>query len=248
MAHTPHRVFREPTDPGILIWRYMDFPKFVALLDAHCLFFARADLLGDPFEGSLSGPSIRARLRFFDEEIAPRGTMSRDEWLKTFSHEAMRRWTYINCWHMNEHQSAAMWNVYGRTGAGIAVQSTFARLRSCLPGDVMVGEVTYLDYERDLIPMDNLLWPFVVKRKSFEHERELRAVRWTPPADDRMDLARPNPSAGVLVPVDLNSLVERVYVAPQCPDWMRSAVNSVIRRFEFGWTAEVSPMDAPPLF
>lgn len=26
--------------------------------------------------------------------------------------ELSRRWMYINCWHMNEHESAAMWKSY----------------------------------------------------------------------------------------------------------------------------------------
>ena len=32
----------------------MDFTKFVSLLDKRALFFAGADTLGDPFEGSVS--------------------------------------------------------------------------------------------------------------------------------------------------------------------------------------------------
>ncbi len=254
MSHAPHPVFREPTNADIPVWRYMDFAKFVALLDARALFFSRADLLGDPFEGSLSGPSIHARLRFFEEVIAPQGKVSQDVLLKQLEQlsstvEAMRRWTYISCWHMNEHQSAAMWNLYGRAGAGIAVQSTFAKLRSCLPNDILVGEVSYIDYERDLIPLNNLFWPFVVKRKSFEHERELRAVRSSPPVDgERLDLARQNATTGVLIPVDLNSLIMGVYVAPGCADWMRDVVNSTIKRFEFTWSAEKSSMDATPLY
>jgi hypothetical protein len=35
-----------------IIWRYMDFTKFVSLLDRSALFFARADKFKDQFEGS----------------------------------------------------------------------------------------------------------------------------------------------------------------------------------------------------
>ena len=48
-----HPVFNPPPDDAIL-WRYMDFTKFVSLLEKQALFFARADKLGDSFEGSLS--------------------------------------------------------------------------------------------------------------------------------------------------------------------------------------------------
>jgi len=35
--------------------------------------------------------------------------------------------------------------------------------------DVMIGIVKYIDYQRETIPEDNALWPFLHKRKSFEH-------------------------------------------------------------------------------
>lgn len=48
-----HPVFNPPSDDAVL-WRYMDFTKFVSLLEKSALFFARADKLGDPFEGAFS--------------------------------------------------------------------------------------------------------------------------------------------------------------------------------------------------
>jgi hypothetical protein len=35
---------------------------------------------------------------------------------------------FVNCWHMNEHESAAMWRLYSQADEAICVQSTFARL------------------------------------------------------------------------------------------------------------------------
>ena len=37
-----------------MLWRYMDFPKFVSMLKEGALWFSRADLLGDPLEGSFT--------------------------------------------------------------------------------------------------------------------------------------------------------------------------------------------------
>ena len=34
------------------LWRYMDFTKFVAMLNNKALYFCRLDHLGDPFEGA----------------------------------------------------------------------------------------------------------------------------------------------------------------------------------------------------
>jgi hypothetical protein len=39
-------------EPHTPLWRYMDFAKFVAMLKDRALYFARADMLGDQFEGA----------------------------------------------------------------------------------------------------------------------------------------------------------------------------------------------------
>jgi len=47
-----HPAFQEPEDRGVLIWRYIGLTKFLSLLENSAPCFARADQLGDPFEGS----------------------------------------------------------------------------------------------------------------------------------------------------------------------------------------------------
>ncbi|MDQ1391242.1 MAG: hypothetical protein QOF30_219, partial [Acidimicrobiaceae bacterium] len=59
MTYAKHPVFVTPSDETTL-WRYMDLPKFVSLLEKGALFFSRADKLGDPYEGSLTGPTLAA--------------------------------------------------------------------------------------------------------------------------------------------------------------------------------------------
>ncbi len=50
--------FNSPPMDAVL-WKYLDFTKFVSLLDKNTLFFVRADKLGDPFEGSYSRMNIK---------------------------------------------------------------------------------------------------------------------------------------------------------------------------------------------
>ena len=49
-----HPAFEQPSDENVSLWRYMDFTKFISLLETSCLYFCRADRLrlDDPFEGS----------------------------------------------------------------------------------------------------------------------------------------------------------------------------------------------------
>ncbi len=41
------------------VWRYMSFAKFVWTIQNKCLWLSRADLLGDPWEISLSGEQLQ---------------------------------------------------------------------------------------------------------------------------------------------------------------------------------------------
>ena len=54
-----HPALRVPSDAdSMIIWRYMDFTKFVSLLDRKALFFVKAGKLGDPFEGACTEADI----------------------------------------------------------------------------------------------------------------------------------------------------------------------------------------------
>jgi hypothetical protein len=160
-----HPSFKHPSNPEIKIWRYMDLSKFV---------FAAADRLGDPFEGS----TTKLQYEFREYALAHRHDdpslsfwrIISDERLRDFftkEAERKRRWPsfcYINSWHMNEHESAAMWRLYSKSDEAICIQTTFKRLAEQLPDYVSAGEVNYIDYETGIIPEGNILTPFLCKR------------------------------------------------------------------------------------
>jgi hypothetical protein len=160
----------------------MDFTKFVSLLETESIFLSRSDKFDDPYEGSttqltkMTRPA-RKELTLQPEGLSPRYVL-KDITVESLNsiakfNEWMRSWTYVNCWHMNPYESAAMWKLYARTDEAVAIQSTYTRLRAALPDDAYVGVVKYIDYDTDSIPEDNVFWPYVHKRKSFEHEKEL---------------------------------------------------------------------------
>lgn len=65
--YNEHPTFQAPEDEDVKVWRYMDFTKFVSLLDKRSLYFCRVDKLGDPFEGSLTEMNVKAREDFIEE-------------------------------------------------------------------------------------------------------------------------------------------------------------------------------------
>jgi hypothetical protein len=239
----------------------MDFTKYVSMLDSGGLFFARADLLGDPFEGSSSRANIVLRPEVYketSEKMSSANEGAGTGWLEQLSRiqQWTRQWVYINCWHMNEYESAAMWRLYARTNEAIAVQSTYARLCEGMPSElylggdspseVFVGEVEYIDYETDWLPEGNSFYPFVHKRKSFEHERELQAVILEFPG---AGMAVDNTKTGVWVKASLDDLIETVYVAPTAPDWFRNLVEAVTHKYDLLEKPIIrSSLDIDPVF
>src|SRR5215470_12532868 len=197
MTAGTHEAFIGPTNDQSPVWRYMDFTKFVAMLEAKALYFARADRLGDSFEGSYSRANMIGRPEVYKDKIPEEGLR---EIARIFSW--MPKWTFISSWHLNERESAAMWKLYTRTDESIAIESTFAALRDCLPNNVFLGLVKDIDYETEWVPEGNFFYPFLHKRKSFEHEREVRAI-WQELTgkDGRITVDAPLSNLGQEVPV-----------------------------------------------
>ena len=73
-----------------------------------------------------------------------------------------------------------MWKLYLSSNLGIAIKSSIERLIKSFEiedrYDIYVGEVNYLDYEKDLFNYGNVFCYFFNKRKSFDHEKEIRAL------------------------------------------------------------------------
>ena len=211
------------------IWRYMDFTKFVSMLDNRALFFTKANELPDPWEGAHTKAYIEMVKKAAEE--AGKNSSSKLESLRWWT-EQMRGETLVNCWHMNNDESAAMWKMYAKSVDAVAVLSSVGRLKECfsaLDYPIFIGEVSYRDYDSDTYTVGNFFLPFVSKRKSFEYERELRAMTSAhlPP---RMDLEAVG--KGLFMPVDLELLLDCVFVAPEVDEWLLELVTSVLRKYE----------------
>ncbi len=252
-AVTDHPCFIQPTDQSALVWRYMDFTKYFSLVSTKSLFLCRADLLGDPFEGSYSKANIRRRPEIYKDMIEKDMTeVKLVRILQQISNlqKWLRQWTYINCWHMSEYESAAMWKLYAKSSEAVAIQATYKNLIDSLPDNFYVGLVQYIDYENDWLPEGNTFYPFLHKRKSFTHEREVRVVHQedVPTSENRVELDATNDREGVSFIVDLNLLIEKVYVAPTSPDWYFNLVEEVLKKYGITKTVYTSKLDEEPVY
>lgn len=242
----------------------MDFAKYVALLRTKSLYFARLDKLEDPFEGSIS----RAEY----EDIVQRAKKGEENdqlpahWKGRYLDVLMqaarngRRSCYVNCWHLNEGESEAMWRLYSQSTFAIAVKSTYARLRDVLPTPSssgspyvgpLLGKVTYLDHFEEILPTGNLFVPIMNKRPSFRHEQECRALVWIPEPDDYLFMRDPDAifkryPEGLDVQIDLAKMVEFTVVSPLAPSWFLESVTDVTLRYGYQWSTKASSLAAKP--
>jgi hypothetical protein len=231
------------------IWRYMDFTKFVSLLDKSALFFTRADKLGDPFEGSIPKLFGEARPESKrDKESLPSPIFKNVSEYRIF----LTKCTLVNCWHLNNSESAAMWKLYLKSNEGIAIQSTFNRLKTCLideDNEVYIGKIDYVDYNFGFIPSLDI-HHFFYKRTCFEHEKELRVIIQTfrQNKNDSINYKKPPFKEGTYIKVDLDILVDKVYVAPTSPHWVYKLIKSTVTKYGLDKQVLQSSLEEIPTF
>jgi hypothetical protein len=225
------------------------------MLERRQLHFARLDQLGDPFEGAPSDGTV-ALLREWDERH-PVTTVTGEPAYKIMARDTYRMNSlimYVNCWHMNEHESLAMWRLYSREG--IAIRSTYRRLVESFvgaPDDIHIGRVFYRDPHNPARPENpgNTMAPVLRKGMSYEYERELRAITdrkpsdWTSGSFPYNEYLNKQPK-GVSVDVDLDTLLASVYVAPGRPAWFKELVVRVMAKYQLDKPIETSRLDERP--
>lgn len=249
------RPYQVPENDTI-IWRFMDFTKFVSLISTKSLFFSRADKFEDPFEGAKGIKKNKKKwdkhyLDFFeqayknppdgvnfnksDTEIKFEAKRLLQELDNGGQHDLKR--TFINCWHENEFESEAMWKLYTKNlSEGIAIQTTYSRLYKALKRDpsISIGRVNYIDYSKQFTGINESFW---FKRKSFEHEREVRAV---------VKDFNHNNEYGKSIDIDLDILIKNIFVSPASQPWFVNLVKDTLNKYDIKKKVRNSSMSTEP--
>ena len=230
--------------PDTKLWRYMDLAKFLSLLESQSLYFTRLDHFNDPYEGALGILSnedkwVKKELEIRKLLSPKRGKVSEDELNRNIEREFketrariqnFRRYNYVSCWHVSDCESEAMWQLYTKDDKqGIAIQTTFTRLYNSLlaisqPDFGLVNYINFNDYNNGVSNkrFNSFDAPWY-KRKSFAHEREFRAI-----IEDVPKLGPPD--WGKYVPVNINQLIQNVYISPKSDLWFVNLVRDMVRK------------------
>lgn len=229
-----HPDFEQPKDESTKVWRYMDLSKFLSLLETSSLYFTRSDKFIDPYEGTMPKITSEKISTYFTE--FDNACEMQNELLNLI--DLNRKLTLINCWYQSEYESDAMWHLY--SNKGIAIQTTFEKLKNSFNtsnDNVQIGQVKYIDYNIEGMFYLNALTPFLFKRISFEHEREIRAVIWNTQTnrelvDEDDKVAIDIIKHGKFSNIDLQTLIETIYVLPTAPSWFHKLVISILNKYK----------------
>ena len=219
-----------PEDPNTVVWKYLDLSKFLDLLMSEKLFMSRSDKFEDQYEGTFSEPTF--------EEIK-KLSIDNPDFLNYY--KTHREKVAISSWHINEYESFAMWQIFTQNSEGLAIQSTIGRLQESLNPETnfnqYIGEVNYIDYKKEHIPFDDMFFPFLFKRKSFQYEGEVRIITDIGKSDIKIN-------EGLKINVNINQLIEKIYIHPKSENWYKNLVIQLVKQLGFNFTIEKSDLES----
>lgn len=237
-----HPCFPQPGLTTIKVWRYMDISNLIHIIAKNTLHLSRIDLLEDPFEGSITKLNYLIRENQFQQ-------MENVAFLEKISevYRKNRKSMFVSCWRADNNESEAMWKLYCPSNKGIALQTTYKKLADSISHDpfLYIGLVTYMDYNTEAFNANNMFYPVMHKRKSFDHEREIRLVKteskyWGDSAE--------NSPEGIDVSWDITTCVEKIFVNPYASNWYFEVVKELLSKFKLQIEVDWSGIRSVPYF
>ncbi|WP_338921419.1 DUF2971 domain-containing protein [Pseudomonas silesiensis] len=251
----------------IVLWRYMSLEKLINLIDTSALFLSPIAFFknSDPLEGHLpkkfhdaiashlqsmmqSGPKFpkSAPKEMLDFEKEWEVTSNRR--LKLMREKAQGRQS-ICCWNESQFESEAMWKLYGDNGKSIAIKTTVGSLKKSIESKdneklVSLERMRYLDFNdadmtrEELLAKKERVSSILLKRKEYEHEREVRLYH----DPDIFDLTSPQLILSeywekyIIKPhtinVDISELIHSVVISPYVSEPYTSSVKAICAKYE----------------
>lgn len=211
-------------DDDTEIIRYMDFSKFMNMITSKKLYFTKVTEFEDKYEGKMPEGFFK---NWKEDSIKSyKGLMKvTDE----------KRNAYASCWNdFEKTESYALWRIYTRPDSGVAIKSSVGRLKKSLSDkNISIYKAKYIEsYENrneDIeIPFQMIGNSFtrvkqVCKLSAYAYENEIRAIMF----DEKSQ-------HGMNIQIDLNELIESIYISPYAGSWFFDLVKDTLKIKEYG--------------
>lgn len=222
--HQEHPVLKTDNSFNKPVWRYMDFWKFLNLLETQSLFFSNSDNLGDNYEGRI--PSFILE-RMFEEDRINETTNNKET--NDYLESHLRKNHLISSWSYAQRESFAMWKMYAKDKMGIAIETDLDSLKKSFNNtsrDVYIGEVNYINDKNYFFSTKNMFYPFITKLDYYKFENELRCIILT--YDEDITVSK-------LVPVDLNILLGKIHISPNSKPEFRKLIELLKKEYKLNF-------------
>jgi len=199
-----------------VLWHYMDFAKFVEMLESRTLWFPRVDRLEDPLEGTHTDAELAGIRKHL-------GRTRAQQLIDVF--RSARNGLFVNCWRSGSAESLAMWDLYGKGSGIVAVKSTVGLLKEAIAKcdmPVYISKTRYIDWN-DSVGLDSVLVACSRKDLGYQHESEVRAII--------MEDSYSKRKMGVRLTIDIERLITEVMVGPREPEWVARLTVQVMERY-----------------
>ena len=213
---------------GKPIWRYMDFWKFLNLLETSSLYFSNAENLGDNYEGRI--PKV-----VFDMMLKKDAKYY--SWINKNVENHVRKETLISSWSYNEKESFALWKMYAKDKMGIALKTDFKSLIKSFDKTeriINIGEIIYFNSENFDYSFIDINYVLQNKLEYYCFENEIRCVT----------ICKPDEEIGnKLVEVDLNELIQTIYISPIAKPEHKKLIELLRKEYNLNFNIEFSEVN-----
>ncbi len=251
-------IFEEEEDKKLddkdVLWKYLDFHKFIDLISNKTLHFTRLDQFDDPFEGACN-ELINERFCWKDtpeehnmqhlgKDVARLLTNQSNSKMARYKKESEKsqKSQFVNCWNKLERESMAMWNLYSNSNS-IAIKLDGRKFidnlkmiienkTELLPnhyfsvGSVFYGKINPPDLINSTI-FPNRLNAFK-KDVCFSHEEEYRLLICSPPSK-KIDK---NPKFHKIKLYDSFFDDIEIICHPKMEDWKFNNIECICKEFQ----------------
>ncbi|MDR6160137.1 hypothetical protein QF023_003653 [Chryseobacterium sp. SLBN-27] len=227
-----HPTFIIKKSIGQPIWRYMDFWKFLNLLETKSLWFSNAIGLGDNHEGVIPHFVLSQML----EQDKQKGNTSNED-LNNYLEKNLRFETLISSWRYAERESFAMWKMYSKDKTGIAIKTDFESLKKSFDKterDIYIGEILYIDENNYYYTTSNMYFPFLTKLDYYSFENEIRCI--TSCGIDEEKCSK-------LIEVDINILIKEVFISPNTKPEFKKLLELLRREYYLNYEIKFSEVN-----
>jgi len=221
-------VYKTPNSKDKPIWRYMDFWKFLNLLETSSLYFPSAENLGDNREGQFPNEVYEMMLKedpgyymFLKNELLNR----------------IKKQTLISSWTYHDNESFAMWKMYAKDKLGIAIKSDLESLKRSFGKTeriINIGEILYFNKNSFNYKFDNLDYAFLNKHEYYIFEKEIRCITHCLENEE---------AGGKLIEVDLHELFKTIYISPNAKPEYKKLIEMLKMQYNLDFTIEISEID-----